>query len=1545
LDFVAWEHGISAEGDGPMLSTFHRWKRFLAKLGLSKARNFKATRQKYLTRRLRLEPLEDRQLLSITVNTLIDERDNDIFDADVSLRDAILEAPAGEIINFSTNPVQGLNGGTINLLPGLGEIAFSKSLTIDASMLSNGISIDASASDPTPDQDNGDGIRIFDLSHSAAGLPVTLIGLTLTGGDEGLYDSGGAIRSSGRLVVRGCTITGNSTLGLGGAIHSEVAGSGTVLTIEQGTVIEHNKAGGRGGGIYVQVNDQSSVDIRQSEFVQNGSNFGGAIYAVVGNDASLTIDEAAFELNTGYRGGAIFTEINGGSVHFGADSTFATNSASDKGGAVYAIINAGMLDIADSDFVTNQAAAGGGIYANINAESSMSIANSKLTGNQALNGVGGAVLSYAYVNGSLSIVGSEIEGNSALDGGGVFARASGNYSNPFATPRAITISRSLVSGNTALNRGGGIYTRNLAGTETVVEESRITGNHVLTSGHAERNGGGIYAYLYGPTSGTDKPRFTITRSTVDSNEADHEGGGIFVCSKFSGSFIALNTTISSNDTLDPSTGSGGGMMIARVNDPGEFLDAYLRNVTIKGNVSANGAGVATANLDELRVRIANSIISENLDHAENPNNLDGRVHIDHSTLSLDEFRGNLIGSGSTVRDLDGVIVDPTVWDDANIASDTPGLGTIANNGGPTHTHALMPGSLAIDAGLNALATNPLTNVPFETDQRGIGFSRFVDVPGVHAPGEIVDIGAYEATSVTVAPMGVDLVDDSTYDTGRFSDDNITNRDNSSAAKNLQFLVTGTIPGATINVYANNGSDPVLIGSANANTTTTMITTNGTVDILDGTRTITATQTEPMRSESSPVQNTVMIDTGLPTTPGMLDLETEDTGNPTDNVTSDPTPTFDWSASSDGTGSGIWGYYWAVDNSTPQNGGTFVESPTVTATATVPDDGSYTMNVVAVDVAGNFSSPPSTLEFTIDRSGPRIVDVLFDSVTLHPQTGQISGRAWAGEPFSFDEIAPFAKQLAPIYVQGVNAIQIAFSEDVELDGSELKLYSSNLHDASPTELGVVFRGIDSEHIATWTTPLLDDDKYRIDLAAMIADVADNVLNGEWSHLINGTLDDYRDDMAREFPSGDALEGTAGNLFQFKFAILAGDYNQDGWVNAADHVVWAQHEPNEGPADGNRDGIVDLADRAVYTNNFNDRLPGRNWMGDYNDDERVDHDDFLEWKATFGLPGDPNRQDADGNGNGIVDAADYDVWRKNHDLYEYGGAWYMGTSGSGSSQVGAAPTVINVTLSGSDSGHDPYAFAGVVGSGEQLRTVPVAEVDTISITFSEAVEVAEWELWLVGLRTGNQPTVVDFSYNAATMTATWRFDDLVANDHYLISLGDSVMDVDGNFLDGEWINPDSLSTTNPLVSEFPSGNGQVGGSFNFVVTLLSGDANRDNAQEMMDLDLVWANWGMSGGSVLWTDGDVNGDHAVDGIDFNFIDEPQGAGIYYVLQSMWVLADLNGDFTVNDVDLDILRDNMGMSDPTLADGDLNGDGDVSFTDLDLALAQYGLKLALVG
>jgi hypothetical protein len=294
-----------------------------------------------------------------------------------------------------------------------------------------------------------------------------------------------------------------------------------------------------------------------------------------------------------------------------------------------------------------------------------------------------------------------------------------------------------------LDRGGGIYAFNREGTETLVEETRVTGNHVPTSGVQgfHRNGGGIYAYVWDESDGVRKPKFTIARSTVDGNDAKQEGGGIFVCAKYNGDFVATNSTISGNRTTDTINGRGGGILIARFNEEGETVDAWLRNVTVTQNVSASGGGVEMVNLEGVQVRIANTIISQNRNHQSAPNNKSNLV----GRVIVTDFKHNLVGTGSSI--LDHITGNPASIPIANnnkLDNDTPGLEPLRSNGGRTPTHRLTTGSPAIDQGSTALARDPLTNDELTTDQRGAGFARSWDISNVvDGPDGFLDIGAYE----------------------------------------------------------------------------------------------------------------------------------------------------------------------------------------------------------------------------------------------------------------------------------------------------------------------------------------------------------------------------------------------------------------------------------------------------------------------------------------------------------------------------------------------------------------------------------------------------------------------------------------------------------------------------------------------------------------------------------------------------------------------------------------------------------------------------------
>jgi len=249
--------------------------------------------------------------------------------------------------------------------------------------------------------------------------------------------------------------------------------------------------------------------------------------------------------------------------------------------------------------------------------------------------------------------------------------------------------------------------------------------------------------------------------------------------------------------------------------------------------------------------------------------------------------------------------------------------------------------------------------------------------------------------------------------------------------------------------------------------------------------------------------------------------------------------------------------------------------------------------------------------------------------------------------------------------------------------------------------------------------------------------------------------------------------------------------------------------------------------------------------------------------------------------------------------------------------------------------------VDGSGSQIATVPVGGADTISIVFSEGVNVDANSLMVIGLTTATLPQVAEFSYDADSNTATWRMEGWALGDQYVLSLTDAITDVEGNNLDGEWTNPASINTVNSAVSTFPSGDGLSGGRFNFVMTLLPGDANLDGVVDNLDGSIWYDNFD-TWGTWAFTDGDFDGDGLVDYFNYNDL-ALLNINFGINLQNVSILADLNGDSVVDADDLDWIGDNIGMTNASWADGDLDGDGQVTLDDLGLAFAQFGLGISV--
>ena len=203
-----------------------------------------------------------------------------------------------------------------------------------------------------------------------------------------------------------------------------------------------------------------------------------------------------------------------------------------------------------------------------------------------------------------------------------------------------------------------------------------------------------------------------------------------------------------------------------------------------------------------RSTIVNSIVAGNT--AEGGSN---NVNQGSATFSANF---SLLGTGVTPSTGSG-----------NLFGNNPALGYLANNGGPTQTHALLPGSPAIDAGSNALAVDE-NGIPLSTDQRGAGFDRIQDDgSGVSR----VNIGAFEGVFLLgdVNQDGMVDFDDISPFISLLSSDNLlnhadTNRDGEVDFNDISSFISLLATGGRSARFSSSLAAPVITEASAATST-------------------------------------------------------------------------------------------------------------------------------------------------------------------------------------------------------------------------------------------------------------------------------------------------------------------------------------------------------------------------------------------------------------------------------------------------------------------------------------------------------------------------------------------------------------------------------------------------------------------------------------------------------------------------------------------------------------------------------------------------------
>jgi len=266
--------------------------------------------------------------------------------------------------------------------------------------------------------------------------------------------------------------------------------------------------------------------------------------------------------------------------------------------------------------------------------------------------------------------------------------------------------------------GGAVYARRAA----AMFASQIRDNHV-DADSANSAGAGVWADAVNVSAST------ISGNTASSADGTHyaRGGGVFSLTETEISYA----TITDNEAI-----SGAGVFLVGA----AAYTMRIRNSTISGNRASGAGGGVYAKYQPFAV--ANSTIAENTAGAQYgaglflayATELESTI-VANNTSQNGTFESD-IGSpyAIAITGANNLVLASNLPLPADTIAQDPMLGPLQDNGGSTMTHALLPGSPAIDHGNNING--------YQFDQRL--FVLDTSQPYERVVGPAADIGAFES---------------------------------------------------------------------------------------------------------------------------------------------------------------------------------------------------------------------------------------------------------------------------------------------------------------------------------------------------------------------------------------------------------------------------------------------------------------------------------------------------------------------------------------------------------------------------------------------------------------------------------------------------------------------------------------------------------------------------------------------------------------------------------------------------------------------------------
>jgi predicted outer membrane repeat protein len=404
---------------------------------------------------------------------------------------------------------------------------------------------------------------------------------------------------------------------------------------------------------------------------------GGAFY----NDGSLSIDSSVLTGNSAkFNGGAVYADADA-SLTSVTNSTVTTSTAGQAGGALY--IESGAITLTGDTLTHNTADSNGGLLDDEESGhtvGTVTIGSSTIAHNVADSDGGAIDLDDA---GATNISNSTFNSNTTASSSGGAIEVDGSG--------LLTVTGSTFNANSSGGASGGAI--DVDGSDVSVTASTFTANQ----GEA---GGAIY--VDGPS---DTAIETIDTSTFTDNSGTSSSGGAIYADE--GSLAVTNSTFSGNSTAE----DGGGLAY-------ESADAMtLDNDTFDGNQANEGGGVYfSENATTGTVALLNDTIARNSAYEgggiydpEDANSVQNTIVADNSGGTGSSGGGDCYfaatGSAGSADQDGNVDSDGTCFSVAGHTHDQinvdPLLGQLSDNGGPTETDLLQPGSPAIG---NAVAS-------------------------------------------------------------------------------------------------------------------------------------------------------------------------------------------------------------------------------------------------------------------------------------------------------------------------------------------------------------------------------------------------------------------------------------------------------------------------------------------------------------------------------------------------------------------------------------------------------------------------------------------------------------------------------------------------------------------------------------------------------------------------------------------------------------------------------------------------------------------------